>query len=87
MSRIRKYEKLGKKRLIWTTHVQKRMSKREVTKKQIYETLKNHEVSLPKQPDNTQEFRRRVGSKVHYVVVEHCPKVIRVITTGWGGEE
>jgi len=42
---------------------------------------------LPKQPDNTQEFRRRVGSKVHYVVVEHCSKVIKVIITGWGGED
>ena len=87
MARIGKYEKLGNKKLIWTTHIQKRMSKREVTKKQIYETLKNYEISLPKQPDNTQEFRRCVGSKVHYVVVEHCPKVIKVITTGWGGEK
>lgn len=87
MARIRKYEELGDKRLIWTTHVQKRMSKREVTKKQIHETLKNREVLLPRHSDNTQEFRRRVGSKVHYVVIEHCPKVIKVITTGWGGEK
>lgn len=69
--------------VIFTKHALERMKQREVSEQDVRKTINTADITLPVQKDDTQEFRRRVGNRVNYVVVEHKKSVYVVITTGW----
>ena len=60
------------------------MAKRGVSVEDIRKTLSRPSQKYPIQKDKTQEFRRKVGKRVNYVVVEHKKnnRVI-VVTVVW----
>ena len=63
------------------------MQKRSVTEQDVETTLKQPDMTLPQHPDGSQEVRRRVGKKTHYVVFARIGKDrVLLITTGWSGE-
>ena len=73
-----------KKKVIFTLHSRERMKLRGVTEEEVVDTISKPTISSPKRPDNTIEFRRKVGSREYYVVVEVLNnKEMLVITTGW----
>ena len=69
-----------------TKHAQERASQRCVTLEQIKETISNPTQKGPKQVDGTQEFKRTVGDRTHYVIIEEKKDCFIVITTWWKNE-
>lgn len=77
-------KKWTKVRIKFTPHSLDRMSQRGVTEEDIRETIESPTATFPKQPDNTQEFRRGIGQKVHVVIAEHFKKgYVRIVSTWW----
>ena len=73
--------------ITFTTHARKQMMRRNVMREDVYQTLKNPAITLPIFEDNTQEFRRKVGNRTHFVVVDYSTEgLMKVVTTGWSGE-
>lgn len=70
------------KRIVFTTHAKERIKKRGLTEEWVVDVIRNHHISLPKQSDNTQEFRKERSGTYYYAVVEHRKSVIAVITAG-----
>lgn len=60
------------------------MNQRHVALEDVRKTLNQPTEKLPVEPDNTQEFRRKVDNRIHFVIVEHLKgHKAKVITTGW----
>ena len=74
---------MAKKKIVYSKHGTERMAKRIVSHEDVQKTIDHPSVKLPLGPDNTQEFRRKVNGKEHFVVVEHKKREVIVITTGW----
>ena len=74
------------KKVIFTTHSLERIKKRGLTEAWVFDIIKNHSKALPKQADNTQEFRQQRSGNWYYVVIEHKKSVIIVITAGESGK-
>lgn len=73
-----------KKKVVFTKHSQERMKQRGVTEEEVVDTISKPTVTGQKRPDNTKEFKRKVGDRENYVVVEVLnKKEVLVITTGW----
>ena len=71
-------------KVIFTKHSLERMKQRQVTRDEIVDTISKPTVAGPIRSDNTKEFRRKVGDRENYVVVEMLRrKEMLVITTGW----
>lgn len=84
MEKIRGYKITD---IVFTAHARKQMARRKVNEGDAYETLKDPSITLPVFEDNTQEFRRRVGNRTHYVVVDYSSGgLMKIVTTGWSGE-
>ncbi len=77
---------IGRKKLIFTTHSLERIAKRGLSEAWVFDIIKNHHTVLPKETDNTQEFRQKRNSSWYYAVVEHKNSVILVITAGESGK-
>ena len=74
-------------RVVFTDHARRRMRRRRLDAETVYETLRNPTITLPRYGDETQEFRRRVGLRTHFVVVDYAREEwLRIITTGWSGD-
>jgi hypothetical protein len=74
---------MAKKKIVYSKHAIERMAKRIVSSEDVQKTIDHPGVKLPLASDNTQEFRRKVDGKEHFVVIEHKKKEVIVITTGW----
>jgi len=74
---------MAKRRIILSKHAIERMLKRGISHEDVQKTIDHPTLRLPLEKDNTQEFRRKVNGKEHFVVVEHKRKEVIVITTGW----
>lgn len=74
---------MRKKRILLSRHAVERMLKRNISHADVQKTIDHPTFKFPLEIDDTQEFRRKVDSKEHFVVVEHRKKEIIVITTGW----
>ena len=74
---------MAKKRIILSKHAIERMLKRDISHENVQKTIDHPTLRFPLEKDNTQEFRRKVNGKEHFVVVEHKKKEVIVITTGW----
>ncbi|MFH1996587.1 MAG: DUF4258 domain-containing protein [Candidatus Omnitrophota bacterium] len=74
---------MAKKKVILTRHAQERMTKRGVSRENIAETIDKPTHMSPIAPDKTQEYRKKIGKKECYVVVEHKNNKAIVITAGW----
>ncbi|MFH1867712.1 MAG: DUF4258 domain-containing protein [Candidatus Omnitrophota bacterium] len=72
--------KKRKVKLVYTKHAKDRMATRRVSQKDVEDTLKNPTKTLPKDADNTQEFRRKDNGVEHFVVVEHRKNAMVIIT-------
>jgi hypothetical protein len=60
------------------------MVQRQVSLEDVRKTLSHPTEKLPVAADNTQEFRRKVDDRVHFVIVEHqAGHKVNIITTGW----
>ena len=77
---------IGNKKVIFTTHSLERIKKRGLTEAWVVDVIKNHNTALPKEADNTQEFRQRRSGNWYYAVVEHKRAVIIVVTAGESGK-
>ena len=75
-----------REKLIFSRHVLERMQQRGVSEYEIRETLDSPSHKTIVQEDNTQEFKRKVGSKEYYVVVEHKKNTLVVVTAGYNNE-
>ncbi len=63
------------------------MRKRRLVPEIVYHTLDRPTITLPIFEDGTQEFRRKVGQRTHFVVVSYEDEgITKVITTGWSRE-
>ena len=68
-------------------HAHKRMEQRKIPIEQIRETLRYPHLTLPRFEDNTQEFRRKIGDRTHFVVVHYLQTgKLKIVTTGWSRE-
>lgn len=74
---------MSKKKIVLSKHALERMLKRKVSHEDVQKTIDHPSFKFPMEEDNTQEFRRKVDGKEHFVVVEHRKKEVVVITTGW----
>ena len=84
MEKIRGYKITG---IVFTAHARKQMARRKVKDGDVHETLREPSITLPVFEDNTQEFRRKVGNRTHYAVVDYSTEgLMKVVTTGWSGE-
>ena len=71
-----------------SAHARLRMQKRGVTEKDVEGTLRKPDIVMPQHHDGSQEVRRRVGQKMHFVVFARIGKNrVLLITTGWSGEK
>lgn len=74
-------------KVVFTHHARKRMERRKIVPEMVYQTLTNPGITLPQFEDGTQEFRRKIGERTHYVVVSYTTEgLVKVITTGWSRE-
>lgn len=71
-----------REKLTFTKHVLERMWQRGVSEQDVRETIENFNHKTAIQEDNTQEFKRKSGSKEYYVIVEHKKNSLIVITAG-----
>lgn len=74
---------MGKKKIVFSKHATERMLKRGVSYEDVQKTIDHPTLKFPLEKDYTQEFRRKVNGKEHFVVIEHKKKEVVVITTGW----
>ncbi len=76
-----------KLKIVLTKHAQDRMILRDVSTvsiEDIRKTIDSPTAIFPMEADKTQEFRRGIGKKINYVVVQHKSKnQAIVVTTGW----
>lgn len=79
--------KIDPSKVIFTHHARKRMERRKIVPEMAVQTLANPSITLPQFEDGTQELRRKIGERTHFVVVS-CTigGVVKVITTGWSRE-
>ena len=77
---------MSAKKIVFSTHALQRIKQRGLTEAWVVDIIQNHNISLPKQADNTQEFRQMRGGSYYYAVVEHKKSVIIVITAGESGK-
>ena len=77
---------IGDKKVIFTTHSLERIKKRGLSEAWVIDIIKSHDKALPKEADNTQEFRQKRSGNWYYAVVEHKKSVILVITAGESGK-
>jgi hypothetical protein len=73
--------------IVFTHHARKRMERRKIIPAVVVQTLADPSIVLPRFEDGTQEFRRAVGDRTHFVVVSYAKEgIVKVITTGWSRE-
>ena len=77
---------VGNKKVIFTTHSLERIKKRGLTEAWVVDIIKNHNAALPKEADNSQEYRQKRNASWYYAVVEHKKSIILVITAGESGK-
>ena len=77
---------IGSKKVVFTTHSLERIKKRGLTEAWVVDMIKNHSRALPKEADNTQEFRQKRSGNWYYAVGEHKKAVIVVVTAGQSGK-
>ena len=77
---------INHKKVVFSKHALDRAKQRGLTEGWVVDIIKNHHVALPKQSDNTQEFRKNHGTSVYYAVVEHKKSIMLVITAGESGK-
>ncbi|MBI4355930.1 MAG: DUF4258 domain-containing protein [Candidatus Omnitrophica bacterium] len=80
------YDPTAFQEIICTGHARERMEKRGVSRDDVETTLQRPDVILPVMPDGTRELRRRIGRRVHYVVIALKRQQAILITTGWSRE-
>ena len=74
-------------KIAFTHHARKRMERRNIVSEMVIQTLTNPSITLPLFEDGTQEFRRKIGNRTHFVVVSYMTEgIVKVITTGWSHE-
>ena len=74
------------KKIVFSTHALQRIKQRGLTQAWVTDIIENHHVSLPRQADNTQEFRQTRSGNTYYAVVEHKKSIRLVITAGETGK-
>lgn len=63
------------------------MELRKIVPEMVLQTLIHPGITLPQFDDGTQEFRRKIGERTHFVVVSFVGEgAVKVITTGWSRE-
>ncbi len=79
--------KIDPSHITFTHHARKRMERRRIVPEMVVQTLTNPSITLPQFEDGTQEFRRKIGERMHFVVVSYRVEgIAKVITTGWSRE-
>jgi len=74
------------KKLVFSRHVIERMQQRGISETEIRETIEKPSSKILVREDNTQEFKRKVGSREYYVVVEHKKNALILVTAGCNNE-
>ena len=77
---------IGKRKVVFSTHSLERIKKRGLTEGWVVDIIQNHNRALPKEADNTQEYRQKRSGNWYYAVVEHKKSIILVITAGESGK-
>ncbi len=70
------------KRIVFSKHALDRIKQRGLTEAWVLDIIKNPHITLPKEADNTQEFRQNRDGSYYYAVVEHKKTIVLVVTAG-----